>query len=46
MKIALIVMAAFTIGTLIAISAFQLVKVVIQEMIHLVTEAWYSAEHN
>lgn len=44
MKTALIVMAGVTISALIAISLVQLVKVVIQEMIVMVNEAWHSAE--
>jgi divalent metal cation (Fe/Co/Zn/Cd) transporter len=44
MKIALVTMAGLTIGTLILISAFQLLKVVIQEMVDMATEAWYSPE--
>lgn len=46
MKIALIAMAGLTIGTLIAISAFQLLKVVMQEMINIAAEAWYSPEQH
>ena len=46
MKIALVTMAGFSIGALIIISAFQLIKVVIQEMVGLATEAWYSPEHH
>ena len=46
MKIALVTMAGLTIGTLILISAFQLLKVVIQEMVGLATEAWYSPEQH
>lgn len=44
MKIALVTMAGFTIAVLIAISALQLLKVVIQEMINIATEAWYSPD--
>lgn len=44
MKILLLLMAGLTIGTLITISAFQLIKVVIQELVHMVHEAWASAE--
>jgi hypothetical protein len=42
MKLVIVIIAGLTIGTLIAISAFQLVKVVIQEMINMAAEAWYS----
>ncbi|WP_446810521.1 hypothetical protein ACH50O_02700 [Methylomonas sp. 2BW1-5-20] len=44
MKIALVAMAGVTIGALIAISAFQLLKVIFQEMCKMVTEAWYRPE--
>lgn len=44
MKIALVVMAGITIGTLIVISVFQLLKVVIQEMVNMANEAWHSPE--
>jgi hypothetical protein len=46
MKIVLIAMAGLTIGTLIVISAFQLLKVVIQEMVNMANEAWHSPEQN
>lgn len=46
MKIALVAMAGLTIGTLILISAFQLLKVVIQEIVGMATEAWYSPEQH
>jgi hypothetical protein len=46
MKIVLIAMAGLTIGTLIVISAFQLLKVVIQEMVNMANEAWQSPEQN
>ena len=46
MKIALVTMAGLTIGALIIISAFQLLKVVIQELVNIATEAWYSPERN
>ncbi len=46
MKIALVIMAGLTIGALIVISAFQLIKVVIQEMVNMATEAWYSPEQH
>ena len=46
MKIALVAMAGLTIGTLIVISAFQLLKVVIQEMVNMANEAWHSPEQN
>jgi hypothetical protein len=46
MKIALVTMAGLTIGALIVISAFQLLKVVIQELVNIATEAWYSPERN
>lgn len=46
MKLALTVMAGLTIGALIVISAFQLLKVVIQEMINMATEAWNSSTQN
>lgn len=42
MKIAIIIFAGLSIATLIAISAFQLAKVCIQEMADLVSEAWNS----
>ncbi len=44
MKIVLIMMAGLTIGALIIISAIQLLKVVIQEMVDITTEAWYSSD--
>ncbi len=46
MKIALVTLAGLTIGILMVISAFQLLKVVIQEMVNMATEAWHSPEHN
>ncbi len=46
MKIALVAMAGLTIGTLILISAFQLLKVVIQEMVNIASEAWHSPEQH
>lgn len=46
MKIAFIMFARLTIGALITISAFQLLKVVIQEMVNIATEAWYSPEQH
>ncbi len=46
MKIALVTLAGMTIGTLIVISAFQLLKVVIQEMINIASEAWHSPEQH
>lgn len=44
MKIALVMIAGLTIGTLIAISFIQLLKVIFQEMIDITSEAWHSAE--
>jgi hypothetical protein len=44
MKVALAMIAGLTIGTLIAISLFQLLKVIFQEVIDITTEAWHSAE--
>lgn len=46
MKIAFIMFAALTIGALLTISAFQLLKVVIQEMVSFSTEAWHSPEQH
>lgn len=46
MKVALVTMAGLTIGALIVISAFQLLKVVIQEMVNIATEAWHSPEQH
>jgi type II secretory pathway component PulJ len=46
MKIAFIMFAALTIGALLTISAFQLLKVVIQEMVNMTTEAWQSPEQH
>ncbi|QPK63791.1 hypothetical protein IVG45_02095 [Methylomonas sp. LL1] len=46
MKIALVAMAGLTIAALIMISAFQLLKVVIQELVNMVSEAWYSPEQH
>ena len=46
MKIAIVILAGLTIGTLIAISAFQLIKVVFQEMVNMATEAWFSPEQH
>ncbi|OAI09429.1 hypothetical protein A1353_03735 [Methylomonas methanica] len=46
MKIALVAMAGVTIGALIAISAFQLLKVIFQEMYKMAAEAWYSPEQH
>jgi len=46
MKIALVIIAGLTIGTLLAISALQLMKVVCQEMINMAAEAWYSPERH
>lgn len=42
MKIALVTMAGVTIGALMAISAFQLLKVIFQEMFKMAADAWYS----
>ncbi|TCV84977.1 MULTISPECIES: hypothetical protein [Methylomonas] len=46
MKIALVAMAGVTIGALIAISAFQLLKVIFHEMCKMASEAWYSPEQH
>lgn len=46
MKIALVMMVGLTIGTLIIISAIQLLKVIFQEMVDMTTEAWHSPEQN
>ncbi|WP_347987323.1 hypothetical protein [Methylomonas sp. AM2-LC] len=46
MKIALFMIAGLTIGALITISAFQLLKIVIKEMINMVSEAWFSPEQH
>ena len=46
MKIALVTMAGLTIGTLIAISIFQLLKVIFQEMFNMAAEAWYGPEQH
>ncbi len=46
MKIALITVAGLTIGALIAISIFQLLKVIFQEMVNMASEAWYSPEQH
>ncbi|CAG1023164.1 hypothetical protein MTYM_02243 [Methylococcales bacterium] len=46
MKIALVAMVGLTIAALIMISAFQLLKVVIQELVNMVSEAWYSPEQH
>jgi hypothetical protein len=46
MKIALVTMAGVTIGALIAISAFQLLKVIFQEMFDMAAEAWFSPEQH
>ncbi len=46
MKIALVTIAGFTIGTLIAISAFQLVAFVIKDLVRMASEAWYSPEQH
>lgn len=42
MKIALVTMVGLTIGVLITISAIQLLKVIIQEMVHKTAKACYS----
>jgi len=44
MKIALVMIAGLTIGTLITISFFQLLRVIFQEMVDITSEAWHSAE--
>ncbi len=44
MKMALVTLAGLTISALIVISAFQLLKVVIPEMVNMASEAWYSPE--
>ena len=44
MKIALVALAGLAIGALIVISAFQLLRVVFQEMVNMASEAWYSPE--
>ncbi len=44
MKVALALIAGLTIGTLITISLFQLLKVIVQEMVDITTEAWHSPE--
>jgi divalent metal cation (Fe/Co/Zn/Cd) transporter len=44
MKIVLLPIAGLTIGILITISAFQLVKVVVQELSNMAHEAWSSSE--
>ncbi len=46
MKIALVALAGLTIGALITISAFQLLKVIFQEMLNMAAEAWYSPEQH
>lgn len=46
MKIALVMMAGLTIGTLITISIIQLLKVIFQEMVSRTIEAWHSPEQN
>ena len=46
MKVVIVMLAGLTIGTLIAISAFQLIKVVFQEMVNMAAEAWYSPEQH
>ncbi len=46
MKIALVTLAGLTIGALITISAFQLLKVIFQEMFNMAAEAWYSPEQD
>ncbi len=46
MKIAIVMIAGLAIGALITISAIQLLKVVILEMVDMTTEAWYSHEQH
>lgn len=46
MKIAIAMIMGLSIVALLAISAFQLLVVVVHEMIDMVTEAWYSPEQH
>lgn len=46
MKIALIIMAGLSISALITISAIQLLRFVIQEMVDMANEAWYSPKQH
>lgn len=46
MKLALVMMVGFSIGTLITISAIQLLKVIFQGMVNMTIQAWHSPEHN
>lgn len=46
MKVTLVIIAGLTIGALMAISAIQLLKVVIEEMVDFASEAWHSAENH
>lgn len=46
MKIALVSIAGFTIGTLIVISTLQLFAFVIKDLAKMVSEAWYAPEQH
>jgi len=46
MKIALATIAGFTIGTLIVISAFQLVVFVLKDLAKMASEAWYAPDQH
>ena len=46
MKIAIVVIAGLTISALIAISTFQLSKILINEIVKIITEAWSSPEQH
>lgn len=46
MKTIIILLAGLTIATLICIGVFQLIRVLIQEMSELISEAWHIGENH